>query len=77
MNACVLRECTRLNFRMANPAPEAQVIIPYKTLCELLQAGEEVKQLRTEVKKLSTQVGALRIIQGQCIEKIGELKKLL
>lgn len=62
---------------MANPAPEPQVIIPYKTLCELLEAGQEVKQLRAEVKRLSQQVGAMRIILGECIEKIGELKKLL
>ena len=62
---------------MANPLPEPQVIIPYKTLCELLEAGKEVKQLRAEVKRLSQQVGAMRLIQGECIEKIGELKKLL
>ena len=62
---------------MANPAPEPQVIIPYKTLCELLEAGKEVKQLRAEVKRLSQQAGAMRIIQGECIEKIGELRKQL
>ena len=62
---------------MANPLPEPQVIIPYKTLCELLETAQEVKSLRAEIKKLSKQVGAMRIIQGECIEKIGELKKLL
>lgn len=57
--------------------PEPQVIIPYKQLCELLQAGEEVKLLRAEVKKFSKQVDAMRIVQRECIERIGELKKLL
>lgn len=61
---------------MALP-PEPQVIIPYKQLCELLQAGEEVKLLRVEVKKLSKQIDAMRIVQRECIERIGELKKLL
>lgn len=62
---------------MAKPLPEPQVIIPYKTLCELLETAQEVKSLRAEVKKLSQQVGAMRIIQGECIEKIGELRKQL
>lgn len=62
---------------MANPLPEPQVIIPYKTLCDLLETAQEVKSLRAEVKKLSQQVGAMRVIQGECIEKIEELKKLL
>ena len=57
--------------------PEPQIIIPYKQLCELLQAGEEVKHLRAEVKKLSKQVDAMRVIQQECINKIGELRKLL
>ena len=62
---------------MANPSPEPQVIIPYKTLCELLEAGQEVKQLRAEVKKLSTQLDAMRVIQRECMNKILELYKLL
>lgn len=61
---------------MAN-LPDPQVIIPYSRLCELLQAGEEAQQLRTEVKQLRREVDALRVIQRECIEKIGELKKLL
>ena len=62
---------------MANPLPEPQVIIPYSRLCELLQAGEEAQKLRKEVKQLRREVDALRVIQRECIEKIGELKKLL
>lgn len=62
---------------MANFQPELQIIIPYKQLTELLQAGEEVKQLRAEVKKLSKQIDAMRIVQRECIDRIGELKKLL
>lgn len=59
------------------PDPAPQVIIPYKQLCELLQAGEEVKALRADVKKLSKQIDAMRVIQQECINRIGELKKLL
>lgn len=62
---------------MAMSQSEPQVIIPYKQLCELLQAGEEVKLLRSEVKKLSKQIDAMRVVQRECIERIGELKKLL
>ena len=62
---------------MANPALDPQVIIPYSRLCELLQAGEEAQQLRMEVKQLRREVDALRVIQRECIDKIGELKKLL
>lgn len=62
---------------MANSQLEPQIIIPYKQLCELLQAGEEVKALRAEVKKLSKQIDAMRLVQRECIERIGELKKLL
>ena len=57
--------------------PDPQVIIPYSRLCELLQAGAEAEQLRKEVKKLRKEVDAMRVIQRECIEKIGELKKLL
>ena len=62
---------------MANPLPEPQVIIPYKQLCELLQAGEEVKILRAEVKQYRKELDAMKVIQRECINKIGELKKLL
>ena len=62
---------------MSKPSYDPQVIIPYSRLCELLQAGEEAQQLRTEVNQLRREVDALRVIQRECIEKIGELKKLL
>ena len=62
---------------MSNPSYDPKVIIPYSRLCELLQADEEAQQLRTEVKQLRKEVDALRVIQRECIEKIGELKKLL
>ena len=62
---------------MANPSPEPQIIIPYKQLCELLQAGHEVESLRKEVRRLSKQLDAMRVIQRECIDKIGELRKLL
>ena len=62
---------------MANPLPEPQVIIPYKQLCELLQAGEEVKILRAEVKQYRKELDAMKVIQRECINKIGELTGIL
>ena len=57
--------------------PDYPVLIPYSELCELLDASQQVKEYKAEVKKLNDQVVALRIIQQECIEQIGELKKLI
>lgn len=57
--------------------PDYPVLIPYSELCELLDASRQVKEYKAEVKKLNDQVVALRIIQQECIEQIGELKKLI
>lgn len=54
--------------------PELQVLIPYKTLCELLDASEDVKQLRQEVKRLTDQQQALRSQFVELMEKFRELK---
>ena len=58
-------------------APDYPVLIPYSELCELLDASRQIKEYKSEVKKLTDQVVALRIIQQECIEQIGELKKLI
>ena len=57
--------------------PDYPVLIPYSELCELLDASRQIKEYKAEVKKLNDQVVALRIIQQECIEQIGELKKLI
>lgn len=62
---------------MAPPKPEPQIMIPYAQLLELLDVAQQVPLLRKEVKRLSDQVLALRMIQSECMEKIGQLEKLL
>ena len=57
--------------------PDYPVLIPYSELCELLDTSKQIKVYKEEVKRLQAQVLALRIMQQECIEKFGELKKLL
>lgn len=45
---------------MPDKSLDPQVIIPYSTLCELLQASTELKKLRIDVKRLSDQQASLR-----------------
>ena len=52
-------------------------MIPYSELCDLLNASRQIKEYKDEVKRLEAQVLALRIMQQQCFEKLGELNKLL
>lgn len=52
---------------------EPQVIIPYSTLCDLLQASVELKQLRIEVKRLKDQQSALRL---QFLEVLEQFKDM-
>jgi len=55
-----------------NPV-EPQVIIPYSTLCELLQASVELKKMRMEVKRVSDQQARLK---GQFLEMMDKLREL-
>lgn len=57
--------------------PEAQVIISYKQLEELLKAVEEIPQLRAELKRYQQQVTALRGLYSELQDRIGELMRLL
>ena len=57
--------------------PDYPVLIPYSELCELLDASKQIKIYKEEVKRLQAQVLALRIMQQECIDKIGELQNLL
>ena len=52
---------------------EPQVIIPYSTLCELLESSVELKKLRIEVKRLQNQQSALRL---QFLEMMEQLKDM-
>ena len=40
--------------------PDIQVLIPYKQLEDLLQAGTELKALRADMKRYREQLGRLR-----------------
>ena len=57
--------------------PDYPVLIPYSELCELLDASKQIKVYKEEVKRLQAQVLALRIMQKECIEKIGEVERSL
>ena len=57
---------------MASKSEEQlQVLIPYKTLCELLDAPKQVQELRLELKSTNRQLAALR---GQMFEVIEKLR---
>lgn len=62
---------------MAAQLPDAQIMIPYKQLMELLEVAAELPKLRKENHRLQDQVLALRITQMECMEKIKQLEKLL
>lgn len=48
-----------------------QVLIPYKTLCKLLEAPKQVEELRKELVHQNRQIAALR---GQLFEVIEKLR---
>jgi len=48
-----------------------QVLIPYKTLCQLLEAPKQVEELRKEIRSTIRQLGALR---GQLFEVIEKMR---
>lgn len=56
---------------MAQNQDEPQVLIPYKTLCQLLDAPKQVEELRRELRSTNRQLGALR---GQLFEVIEKLR---
>ena len=55
--------------------PEPQVLIPYKTLCELLEVAQEVPKLRREFDRLYKQQNALRVEFLQLKEAFGDLRR--
>lgn len=48
-----------------------QVLIPYKVLCQLLDAPKQVEELRKELRSTNRQLGALR---GQLFEVIEKMR---
>lgn len=48
-----------------------QVLIPYKVLCQLLEAPKQVEELRRELRSTNRQLGALR---GQLFEVIEKMR---
>lgn len=57
--------------------PEFQVIIPYKTLMSLLNAAEMVEELDKRLRHVDDKLEALRRIQGETIDKVGEIERAL
>ena len=57
--------------------PNFQVIIPYKTLLSLLEAAETVTELESKFNRLDDKLEALRRIQGETIDKIGDIERNL
>ena len=52
---------------------DPQVIIPYSTLCDLLQASVELKQIRIELKRVKDEQSRLRYQQVEIMERIREM----
>lgn len=55
----------------SKPDEQLQVLIPYKTLCQLLDAPQQVVELRDELKSTNRQLAALR---GQLLEVIDKMR---
>lgn len=56
-----------------NPDEQLNVVIPYKTLCELLEASRQLQEVYKELKSSNRQVAALR---GQLLEVIDKIRTL-
>ena len=54
--------------------PEIQIVIPYKDLVELLEASKEIKDLRSDNKRLHDQLGALRSQFTELMDQFRDLK---
>ena len=54
--------------------PDIQVVLPYKDLVELLEASKEIKDLRSDNKRLHDQLGALRSQFTELMDQFRDLK---
>ncbi len=59
--------------RTPRKLPDIQVLIPYRDLVELLQASQELKDLRKEISHLRDQQGALRLQFTELMEMLQDL----
>ena len=57
--------------------PDIQVVLPYKDLVELLEASKEIKELRSDNKRLYEQLGALRSQFLELMDHFRELKNFV
>lgn len=55
--------------------PELQVVIPYKTLTELLSAAEDVPKLKKDLAFRDQQIAALRSQLTEVFETIRDLRE--
>ena len=56
---------------------DIQVVIPYKDLVELLEASKEIKDLRSDNKRLHEQFDALRSQFLELMEQFGDLRRFV
>ena len=60
---------------MPNKFPDLHVVLPYKTLLELLEASQAVVSLRKYNDRLSAQMAALRSQLTEFMTLVGDLRK--
>lgn len=56
---------------------ELQVILSYKQLTELLTAAQGLTELSQKIDRLFEQLDAIKSTQVECMDRIGELNKLI
>lgn len=60
---------------MPKRIPKFQVLIDYRDLVRLLDAAEAVEDLDKRLGRLDDKLEALRRIQSETIEKVGEIER--
>lgn len=54
---------------------DVQVLISYKRLTELLETAQGLEELKQQNKRIMDMIDGLRIVQTQCMDAIGQLRK--
>lgn len=57
--------------------PDLQVVIPYRTLLELLDAAQSVSELKKTIELRDQQIHAMRGQLSEVFEVIGEIRREL
>lgn len=60
---------------MPKRIPRLQVIIDYRDLTKLLEAAEMVDDMQKQMRRLDDKLEALRRIQSETIEKVGQIER--